>query len=236
MRYCGIVVGERFHHMCTLEEVREAEPPVRLHALFYEPGTTEAVAAELRALEDVVVAIDAGVRPPAPGRAERLCDEELRRMGVVAKPCTEPAQRLGQELSELGLFVPEADAYEGLVAEGAFREAAVFETNADGVFCALQGRRVPARRHPLGIERRIEELVDDHVVDEGGDLWHRRIEEIEAAAGALAAHRYAVGHAFWVGDPDEGVVVLPGSPPEDGFTADGVLPPVERVPLAGAAS
>ena len=79
------------------------------------------------------------------------------------------------------------------------------------MFCALQGRRLPAKRHPFGMQLRIEELAGDRVIDEGGELWHRRIEELDAAACALGAHRYAVGHACWLGDPDEGVVVLPGS-------------------------
>ena len=48
---------------------------------------------------------------------------------------------------------------------------------------------------------------------------------------ALAAHRYAVAHASWVGDPDEGVIVLPGSRIPERFSADGVLPAVPREPL-----
>ena len=77
----------------------------------------------------------------------------------------------------------------------------LIETSADGVFCALQNQRLPARRHPLGIQMRIEELEAEEVIDDGGDLWHRRIEELEAAAAALCAHRYAVGHASWLGGP-----------------------------------
>ena len=50
-------------------------------------------------------------------------------------------------------------------------------------------------------------------------------------ACALAAHRYAVGHACWVGDPAEAVVVLPGSRLPEVFSADGVLPDVPRQPL-----
>jgi hypothetical protein len=69
------------------------------------------------------------------------------------------------------------------------------------------------------------------VIDEGGDLWHRRIDEIEAAAAAVCAHRFAVGHARWLGDSAEGVVVLPGSGPVHPFTTEGVLQPVTRVPL-----
>jgi hypothetical protein len=117
------------------------------------------------------------------------------------------------------------------VSEGAYHDFPVFETNADGVFCALVGKRLPARRHPLGMQLRIEELEGDHVVDDGGELWHRRIEELDAAAAALCAHRYAVGHASWIGSPDEGVIVLPGSSLPERFTSVGVMPVVERLQL-----
>ena len=78
---------------------------------------------------------------------------------------------------------------------------------------------------------RIDELIDSRVIDDGGDLWQRRIEEIDATGVALCAHRYAVGHASWLGDPEDAVLVLPGSsiPPE--FTTRGVLTPVERLHL-----
>nr|MDP8943928.1 hypothetical protein [Actinomycetota bacterium] len=137
----------------------------------------------------------------------------------------------GGAAAEAGGDLATGRALEGPVEEGAFRRAAVFEVNVDGVFCALQGRRVPAKRHPLGILRRVEELLEDQVDDEGGELWHRRIEEIEAAAAAVTAHRYAVGHACWIGDPGEAVIVLPGARPPAVFSAEGVIPPVPRVPL-----
>ena len=81
---------------------------------------------------------------------------------------------------------------------------------------------------------RIDELAGDHVADEGGDLWHRRIEELEAIVCALCAHRYAVGHASWLGDPEEGVVVLPGTSIPSEFSRQGVMPPVERLHLSRA--
>jgi hypothetical protein len=109
----------------------------------------------------------------------------------------------------------------------------VFETNADAVFCALQGRRLPAKRHPSGLRLRIEELEQDRVLDDGGGLWDRRIEEIDAAGAALCAHRYAVGHASWLGEPDEAVIVLPGALVPQQFSTAGVLDPVERLQLPG---
>jgi hypothetical protein len=228
MRYCGIAVAPGFQQLCAFEEILVEEPPVRLRATFYEPGKPGQVIAQVRALGDVVVAVAA----PARAGGERACDRELARRGVPPQHFLEPGRELFEGLADLGIYTPQEGSGEGPVEEGAFRHAAVFETSADGVFAALQGRRVPARRHPLGIQRRIQELADDHVIDEGGDLWQRRIEEIEAAGAALAAHRYAVAHASWLGDPDEGVVVLPGSRVPERFSAEGVVPELPRVPLA----
>jgi hypothetical protein len=231
VRYCGIALGPGFFQLAALEEVLAPEPPVRLHASFYEPGDASQVVAELRALGDVVVGVG------APGGEERACDLELAERGITPMPYSELAARLFDKLDDLGHGYSPARAtgeHSGPVEEGAFRAAAVFETSPDGVFAALQGRRVPARRHPLGIQRRIEELEQDHVHDPGSDLWSRRIEEIEAAGVALAAHRYAVAHACWLGDPAEAVVVLPGSRIPGRFSAEGVLPDVPRELLPAA--
>ena len=192
MHYCGIVPMQRQLQLALLEEVRDPEPPIRLSALFYEPGSAEQVAAELSALGEIVVAVA----------------RELQ--GVV-------------EALDLEVFSQEAD---GPVPEGAYQDFPLVPTDADGVFYALQGRRLPAKRHPYGIRLRIEELLGDRITDEGGDLWHRRIEEIDALACALCAHRYAVGHAYWLDG-----VVLPGTSLPETFSSKGVMPPVERLSL-----
>lgn len=226
MRYCGVVAAGPHLQLATLEEVRTEEPPIRLHARFYEPGGPEQVAAELRAMGEVVVAV--GVPLSAP---PRLCDDALRRRGVFPLPAHEGARAM-VEAAGLAVYAGSQDATESAVEEGAYAATPAFETHPDGVFCALRGLRLPAKRHPFGIQLRIDELLDEHVEDEGGDLWHRRIEELEAAAAALAAHRFAVGHACWVGDPAEGVIVLPGSRLPERFSAEGVIPPVPRIPLS----
>ncbi len=149
-----------------------------------------------------------------------------------SQPTDRATRRLVEQLGHVARFEPHVrDEGEGAVGEGAYNDSPLFETNADGIFCALQGRRLPAKRHPLGLQLRIEELEGDHVLDEGGELWHRRIEELDAAACALCAHRYALGHASWLGDPDEAVIVLPGSALPSEFPRQGVLPPVERLQL-----
>ena len=232
MDYCGIEVGgPGAHHLCVLREVRTEQPPVRLEARFYEPGSADAVVARVGALGDVVVAVAAPMTEALHGRERRACDHVLRRIGVSPRLFSAEGGRLFEDLSPLGIFSPDSEEREGNVPDGAFEVTPVFETNVEAVFCALENRRLPARRHPRGVQRRIQDLLDNQVVDEGGDLWHRRIDEIEAAAAAVCAHRFAVGHARWIGDPAEGVVVLPGSGPVQPFTTEGVLPPVTRTPL-----
>jgi hypothetical protein len=229
--YVGVEIGHSAHHMCALREVRVEDPPVRLAATFFEPGDAVAVAGRIRALGEAAIAIAAPMTEPRKGQAQRTCDELLQMRGITPRPASDEGRKLFEELADLGLYSPGGDDRQGNVAEGTFQSAPVFETNVDAVFASLQSRRLPARRNPLGIQRRIDELLEDHVIDEGGDLWHRRIDEIEACGAALCAHRYAVGHARWIGDPAEGVIVMPGSSPVQEFSTDGVLPPVKRVPL-----
>jgi hypothetical protein len=193
MRYCGVVPMQSALQLALLEEVRDPEPPIRLTAVFYEPGSVEQVAAELRGLGEVVVGVGPGAHPLA--------------------------ESLG-----LPTYEPEEDGH--AVPEGAYHETPVFPTDPDRVFWALQGRRLPAKRHPYGIQLRIAELIGDRISDEGGDLWHRRIEEIDALACALCAHRFAVGHASWMDG-----LVLPGTSLPEQFSTRGVIPPVERINL-----
>jgi predicted nuclease with RNAse H fold len=217
--------------LAMLEEVRTPEPPIRLSAMFFEPGSAAQVAAELADLSDVVLGVGAPLAEPLSGRPGRDCDALLLRRGVGPQPADRATRQLAELLRGLAPFEADGGERDGPVGEGAYHHFPLFETNPDGVFCALQGRRLPAKRHPLGLQLRIEELEGDHVFDEGGDLWHRRIEEIDAAACALCAHRYALGHASWLGDPEEAVIVLPGSSLPAEFPREGVLPPVERLRL-----
>ena len=199
MHYCGVVPMQNTFQLALLEEVRDPEPPVRLTALFYEPGSAKEVTAELGRLREVVI----GVGPGAEAVAEGL---------------------------GLPIFYPD-DGDDGdrlqPVPDGAYQQTPVFHTDPDRVFWALQGRRLPAKRHPYGMQLRIAELIGDRISDEGGDLWHRRIEEIDALACALCAHRFAVGHASWMDG-----AVLPGTSLPQEFSTRGVLPAVERLSLS----
>jgi len=224
MRYCGTVPAGGLVQLGLLEQ----EPGGQLRMVFFEPDEASRVAAELLAMPEVVVAVGAPLRPPA---SRRLCDELLLGRGVGPRPFDPALGGTAAELGTLGVFAPQSSDPEGPVPEGSFRQARVFETNPDGCFCALGGRRLPARRHPQGIRLRIEELERQGVLDDGGGLWNRRIEEIDAAAAGLCAHRYAGGDASWLGVAGEGVLVLPGATLPGKFSTDGVLTPVERLEL-----
>lgn len=224
-------MGEEHLQLVTLEEVREPEPPIRLSAGFYEPGSPAGVAAAVTSFDEVVVAIGAPLGEPGHGRPQRVADELLRSRGVRPAAASEAALALRHGLPGLASFEPDSDEVQGPVPEGAFSSGPLIETNPDAVFCTLQGARLPAKRHPHGMRLRVRELLDDHVDDAGGGLWDRRMEEIDAAAAALCAHRYAVGHASWLGDAVEGVIVLPGTSIPERFETEGVLAPVERLRL-----
>jgi predicted nuclease with RNAse H fold len=218
--------------LAMLEEVLADQPPVQLSAIFFEPGSATQIAAELSGLGDVVLGLGGPVSA-AEGGQPRTCDTELAARGVAPQEPAPELRSLAELLDDtLPRFAPSENGDgAGQVPEGSYHDHPAFETSPDGVFCALQGRRLPAKRHPLGMQLRIEELEGDHVVDDGGELWHRRIEELDAAAAALCAHRYAVGHASWLGSAEEGVVVLPGSALPERFTSVGVMPVVERLQL-----
>ncbi|MDP8944076.1 MAG: hypothetical protein M3N16_08170, partial [Actinomycetota bacterium] len=106
MRYCGIAVGGEFQHLCALEEVRRPEPPVRLRATFFAPGTADEVLAGLRALEDVVVAVSAPQSAPPDGERMRACDAELLRRGVPPQAYLEAGAALYDGLAHLGIYAP----------------------------------------------------------------------------------------------------------------------------------
>jgi hypothetical protein len=176
------------------------------------------------------------------GRYERMrvCDALLFRRRLPLYPV--PAQgdpimrweewmqvgfRLFEALAPLGLFRPEpaTRAYEGRITEGALRYGRLCETYPDAIFCALLGHRPEPKRTPSGLQERIAVLRLKGVVDEDGGLWRRTLDELDACAAAYAAYGLAAGIGTWVGDPEEGVIVLPALELRDSYEK---LPPPAR--------
>jgi hypothetical protein len=133
-------------------------------------------------------------------------------------------------LAPLGLFRPDAGgAVQGHVDHGALRFGRLCETYPDAVFCSMIGHRPPPKRTPWGLQQRIAALRMRGVIDADGGLWHRTLDELDACAGAFAAYMLASGGGSWVGDPREGVIVLPV---DELLPRYDPLPPPARVPLA----
>ena len=180
------------------------------------------------------------------GRYERhrVCDALLFRRRLPLYPVPSASQALASwerwigvgfelftALAPLGLYRPEAGgAVQGRVDHGALRYGRLCETYPDAVFCSMIGHRPPPKRTPWGLQQRIAALRARGVIDEDGGLWHRTLDELDACAAAYVAYALASGGwGSWVGDPREGVIVLPV--PELLPRYD-PLPPPARAPLA----
>jgi hypothetical protein len=179
------------------------------------------------------------------GRYERsrVCDALLfrRRLPLYPVPAAGQAMTAWQRwidvgfelfaaLDALGLYRPDAGgALEAPVGANALRFGRLCETYPDAVFCALLGHRPSPKRTPWGLQQRIAALRMRGVVDDDGGLWHRTLDELDACAAAYSAYALADGLGSWVGDPREGVVVLPVKELADAYDR---LPPPARSPLA----
>jgi hypothetical protein len=178
------------------------------------------------------------------GRYERMrvCDALLFRRGLPLYPVPAEGQppttwerwiEVGFEqfaaLSWLELFRPASDAYQGDVGSGALGYGRLCETYPDAIFCSLIGHRPSPKRTPWGLQQRIAALKLKGIVDEDGGLWHRTLDELDACAAAYAAYGLAAGLGTWVGDPEEGVIVLPTAALLDRYEK---LPPPARAALA----
>ena len=148
MHYCGVVAVQKALQLAILEEVRTDEPPIRLNALFYEPGPADRVARELHALGEAVIAVGAPLTGPRNGRPGRDCDALLLRRGVAPQAPTQETRQLADLLRDLPTFAPGGDDQTGPVEDGAYRRFPVIETNPDGVFWRYRARAGCATSSP----------------------------------------------------------------------------------------
>lgn len=179
------------------------------------------------------------------GRFERhrVCDALLFRRRLPLYPVPAAAQALARweawigvgfelfaALDALGIYRPPADdRLQAPVGAGALAHGRLCETYPDAVFCSLLGHRPRPKRTPWGLQERIAALRMRGIVDEDGGLWHRTLDELDACAAAYAAYTLASGQGSWVGESNEGVIVLPVAELLDRYDP---LPAPHRVPLA----
>jgi len=152
----------------------------------------------------------------------RVCDAQLIRRGLPLYQVPAAGQPVpGWMAVGFALFralgrplgryrPPPAPDYAAPVGARAVRHGRVAETYPDAVFCALLGHRPPPKRTPAGRVARVEALAGAGIVAaDGGGLWRLGADELDACAAACAAWALARGAGSWVGDPREGVIVLP---------------------------
>ncbi|WP_205698227.1 DUF429 domain-containing protein [Conexibacter sp. SYSU D00693] len=180
------------------------------------------------------------------GRYERMrvCDALLFRRRLPLYPVPAAQQGLAawegwmaqgfalfEALDALVLHRPQvpADVLGAPHGDGALAFGRLAETYPDAVFCSLLGHRPSAKRTPWGLQQRIAALRLRGVVDDDGGLWHRTLDELDACAAAYAAYALAAGTGSWVGDPREGVLLLPVPELAERYEP---LPPPARLPLA----
>jgi predicted nuclease with RNAse H fold len=179
------------------------------------------------------------------GRYERMrvCDALLFRRGLPLYPVPAAGSsprgweqwigvgfELYAALSGLGLYRPQpADGMIERIGSAPLRFGRLCETYPDAIFCGLLGHRPSPKRTPWGLQQRIAALRMKGIEDADGGLWHRTLDELDACAAAYAAYALAAGLGIWVGDPEEGVIVLPVAELRDRYEP---LPPPARAPLA----
>jgi predicted nuclease with RNAse H fold len=180
-------------------------------------------------------------------RSMRVCDTLLFRRRLPLYPVPSAAQALTPwqawmqtgfdlfaALDPLELYRPDPgpdQRLEAPVGQGALRLGRVCETYPDAVFCTLLGHRPPPKRTPGGLQQRIAALRLKRVVDDDGGLWQRTLDELDATAAAYAAYTLATGAGSWLGDPREGVIVLPVAQLQPTYDK---LPPPKRQPLSAS--
>ena len=149
-------------------------------------------------------------RLPVPPRAgthlrRRIAEYELSRRGIGSQQTPADEDRLFSWMTA-GFQVFEAAAEAGFrtfLGEGDAAGAA-FEVFPYASYVALAGCLSPGRRHRLAWRRRVLEAA---AVD--GLAADATIDCLDAICAALTAERYVSGAGCWVGDPREGVIVLP---------------------------
>ena len=133
-------------------------------------------------------------------------------------------------LAPLGLYRPDADgSSRARSARGRCATAASARPTPTPSSARLLGHRPPPKRTPWGLQQRIAALKLRGIVDDDGGLWQRTVDELDACAAAYAAYALAEGFGSWVGEPEEGVIVLPIEELEPAYEP---LPPPRRAPLA----
>ena len=206
MRALGIDVSERRGlDLALLDGSQPTQPLLRHHA---QPAD---IAATLREWEPDVVAIDS---PPGwgTGRASRACERDLKRLGIQAfyTPTSTRSSHPFYRWMTVGIEAHRVcneggfPRYHAGAVRGRALEVFPHATAVTLAGCRPQSSRT--RAHKLAF--RVPVLAR-HGIEARG--W-RSLDCVDAALAALTGLLALGGEFTAVGDPDEGVIVVPVQP------------------------
>jgi predicted nuclease with RNAse H fold len=223
-RYVGIDVALRRFDVAVLDRDR------RIHALPEAFGEIDSLVAWLcEHAPESHIAIDAPQRtreglladdeqrqalstPPPPGRyrTSRVCDYELMRRGLPLYPV--PAEYGAcPEWMRVGfrLFSALLRAGPWTLFDGTRQRCCLLEVYPFSVFAVALGAIPPRKSTPAGREARVHALATRLATGAAIEAATHH-HALDALAAAYTAWAFDHGVATWVGDPREGLMVVPG--------------------------
>jgi hypothetical protein len=145
--------------------------------------------------------------PPPPGKhlTRRVAEYELSRRGIGSHHTPRDEGRLFSWMTAgFETFAAASEAgYPAYLGRGTSRRRA-FEVFPYASYVALAGGLSPGRRWRLAWRRAV--LAGAGLIGLPDDAG---IDVVDAACAALTGERYVRGMGSWVGDPREGVILLP---------------------------
>jgi predicted nuclease with RNAse H fold len=136
----------------------------------------------------------------------RVCDYELIRRGL---PLYQVAASYDAAAGWMRVGFDLARALQGhgyhLPRDAQDRDATLLEVFPDAAFVTLLGSRPPKKSLPAGAAMRRALLHASGIA--AAVSWSH--DDLDAVAAALTAHHWAGGLGCAVGDPEEGLIVLP---------------------------
>ncbi len=140
----------------------------------------------------------------------RCCEYELVRRNIQCY-CTPPGKaRRWNSWMNVGYDLYgnlQKAGFEDFVGQAPLPRRLLIEYFPYASFSVMAGKYLGKKKKPEGRQTRLDLLRQYGVVD---DLEHLKVDQIDALVGAVTAHALRHAKACWVGDKDEGLLVVPG--------------------------
>ena len=236
MHYCGVVPVQGELQLAMLEEVRAPEPPIRLNALFYEPGDAEAggrraAHAERRGRRGR----RAARRAPRRSAGARLRRAAAAARGRAAGRRIRSVRALADLLRDLPRYAPDGGRAHRAGRGGQLQALpAVRDQRRRRLLRAPgppAGRQAPSARRLRRGSTSSSATTSSTTAATSGIAASRRSTPPPARSAPTATRS---GTRAGSGIPPRASMVLPGAAIPAQFSRQGVMPAVERLHLSRA--